>query len=51
MAIGQHTTLLLSAYIKMNAKEKLESFIEASKGYKEFDIDNTIKVALSLNDE
>jgi hypothetical protein len=47
LAIGQHTTLLLSAYVKLNAVQKLGEFIEQGDAHltcEGFDSDAAIKV-------
>jgi len=47
LAIGEHTTLLISAYVKLNSVQKLNQFIDQNEHYlvKEgFDADAAIKV-------
>jgi hypothetical protein len=44
MANGQHATLLLGAYIKQNAKDKINSFIEKIGDIENFNIEQAIKV-------
>uniref|UniRef100_A0A1I8BXT0 RING-type domain-containing protein n=1 Tax=Meloidogyne hapla TaxID=6305 RepID=A0A1I8BXT0_MELHA len=50
LAIGEHTTLLISAYVKLNSIQKLNQFIEQNENYlvKEgFDADAAIKLLRS----
>lgn len=44
MALEPHTTLLLSAYIKLNAEDKIREFVDQSKNFKNLDVEGTIKV-------
>lgn len=44
MALEPHTTLLLSAYIKLNAGEKIFEFVDQSKQFKNLDVEGVIKV-------
>jgi hypothetical protein len=43
-ANGQHATLLLGAYIKQNAKEKINAFVEKIEDIENFNIEQAIKV-------
>lgn len=46
MALEPHTTLLLSAYIKLNAAEKISEFVNQSKQFKNMDVEGTVKVLI-----
>ncbi|KAI6175400.1 putative RING finger protein R06F6.2in [Aphelenchoides bicaudatus] len=47
LANGQHATLLLGAYVKQNAKEKINSFVEKISDISGFNIEQAIKVLRS----
>ena len=52
LAIGHHTTLLMSAYVKLNAVQKLIEFVdneESSLSRNDFDIESTIKVNIPIH--
>jgi hypothetical protein len=47
LAIGEHTTLLISAYVKLNLVQNINQFIDQNEHYlnmEGFDADATIKV-------
>jgi hypothetical protein len=48
MASGQHATLLLGAYIKQNAKDKINSFVEKIGSIENFNIEQAIKVRIFI---
>lgn len=51
LAIGEHTTLLISAYVKLKSIQKLNQFIDQNEHYltmEGFDADAAIKVKLRL---
>lgn len=47
-ATGQHATLLLGAYVKQNAKEKINAFVEKIGDIPNFNIEQAIKVSFLL---
>uniref|UniRef100_A0A915D319 Uncharacterized protein n=1 Tax=Ditylenchus dipsaci TaxID=166011 RepID=A0A915D319_9BILA len=49
MAAPPHTTLLLGVYIKMNATDKLNTFLEQSAKLKGFDVEGAIQICLYLD--
>uniref|UniRef100_A0A915DXH5 PEP5/VPS11 N-terminal domain-containing protein n=1 Tax=Ditylenchus dipsaci TaxID=166011 RepID=A0A915DXH5_9BILA len=49
MAAPPHTALLLGVYIKMNATDKLNTFLEQSAKLKGFDVEGAIQICLYLD--
>lgn len=43
-AVGQHTNLLIGAYVKMNAENKIVNFVKNSTNLNTFDLESAIKV-------
>lgn len=47
-AVDQHTNLLIGAYVKLNAREKIAEFVKDSTNLNTFDLESAIKVKLNL---